>query len=578
MELDGANVIIKNSYVKHKEMFEGVLNLNINTNTSTAQGDVNLSKILIVSSSDKIINAKDIKTNILVDFKKDTLLQFPTLKTNLEIKKDNILISLDDLSLIYNYSDLLKQLNIKKGNITLDLIDENNMTFKASLDELMFPIEKDLKPIKKLDIAGLIKNENLYINTLNHHIILESIKNKSLKLFLKDIDLNIDSKNVDTTSIKQKISLTLENSKIRVDKDSYLALKANINLDSNKVEFKGKFSNLDLPFLSNNKKVDTLNILGTYTYKNKNLTINTEDKKIALVLKDNNDLLLTLVGYDLLFDTTKQNDISKLKKVILKGKNSNIIINNKYTLLSKDYTFESSKNLQKFLSLYKDSQISYSKNDNDIILRANNLNDKFVNSLANKELFKGGKVVLVASGKDKLLKGKLFLTETNIKGLTILTNLITLINTSPALINPLLAIPSIASMATNKGFVVNGYKVNDGYVDFEYNINTNYLDMTRIVTVGNGIDFDGKATIDFDTNLIDSKINLIFFKGYTSVVNSIPVLNYVLLGDNKRVETEVEITGTLDEPKIKSNVAQDSLNAPVNVIKRIITSPSKLFE
>ncbi len=578
VELKDADIIIKNSYVKHKEMFEGVLNLNINTNNSTAKGDVNLNKVLIESSSDKIINAKDIKTDILVDFKNNTILEFPTLKTNLEIKKDNILISLADLALIYNYSDLLKQLDIKKGNISLDLIDENNLTFKASLDELNFPIEKDLKPIKKLEIAGLIKNENLYINTIDHHIILESIKNKSIKLFLKDIDLNIDTKNVDTTSIKQKLILTLENSKIRVDKDTYRALKANINLDSNKVGFKGKFSNLDLPFSYNSKKVDSLNIIGTYTYKNKNLTINSEDKKISLVMKDNNDLFLSLVDYDLLFDANKQNDISKLKKVVLKGKNSNIILNDKYLLLSQNFTFESSENLQKFISLYKDSQISYSKKDKDIILRANNLNDKFVNSLANKELITGGKVVIVASGKDELLKGKLFLSENNIKGLSVLTNLITLINTSPALINPLLAIPSIASMATNKGFAVNGYKVNDGYVDFEYNFDTKYLDMTRIVTVGNGIDFDGKAAIDFDTNLIDSKINLIFFKGYTSVVNSIPVLNYVLLGDNKRVETEVEITGTLDDPKIKSNVAQDSINAPVNVIKRIITSPIKLFE
>ncbi|WP_265936788.1 YhdP family protein, partial [Malaciobacter mytili] len=176
VELKGANVIIKNSYVKHKEMFEGVLNLNINTNTSTAKGDVNLSKVLIQSSSDKIIDTKDIKSDILVDFKNNTVLQFPTLKTNLEIKKDNILISLADLSLIYEHSSLLKKLDIKKGNISLDLIDENNITFKAFLDELNFPIEKDLKPIKKLEIAGLIKNENLYINGTNYHIILESIK------------------------------------------------------------------------------------------------------------------------------------------------------------------------------------------------------------------------------------------------------------------------------------------------------------------------------------------------------------------------------------------------------------------
>ncbi len=578
IELKNTNVIIKNSYIKYKDMFEGILNLNIDTKALIADGNVNLSKVLIENSSDKIINGKNIKTNVFVDFKNNIVVQFPSLKTKLDFRKENILISLDDLALIYEYSSLLKKLDIKKGNINLELINENNITFKSSLDELNFPIEKDLKPIKKIELEGIIKNENLYVKSTNHNIVLESIKDKNIKLFLKNIDLNINPQKVDTTSLRQSLVLDLENSKIFMNNESYLAKKANINLDSNKVEFQGIFSNLKLPFLNNGKKIDDLEVVGVYTYKNNDLLINTNDEKITLNIKNSNELFLKLKDYDLVFDTTKQNDILTLKKLFLEGKNSNIIINDKYILLSDKYTFESSKNLQSFLSSYKNSNISYSKKNEDFTLKANSLNDKFINNLLNKEIITGGNVIIIASGKNKILDGKVFLNENNIKELSILTNLITIINTSPALINPLLAIPSIASMITNKGFAVSGYKINDGYVDFKYNFDTKYLHMKKIVTVGNGIDFDGKASINFDKNLIDGKINLIFFKGYTSVVSYIPVVNYLLLGDNKRVETEIEISGTLDEPKIKSNVAQDSINAPVNVIKRIITSPIKLFE
>ena len=45
---------------------------------------------------------------------------------------------------------------------------------------------------------------------------------------------------------------------------------------------------------------------------------------------------------------------------------------------------------------------------------------------------------------------------------------------------------------------------------------------------------------------------MIFFKDYSKIVNYIPVFNYILLGDEKRVDTEVIISGTLDEPKYKN--------------------------
>jgi hypothetical protein len=247
--------------------------------------------------------------------------------------------------------------------------------------------------------------------------------------------------------------------------------------------------------------------------------------------------------------------------------------------LAKKYRVKVDENEQSFTLENKKILVTYKKDkDKKIKIKANNLNDKFINTLANKEVLKGGSVVFIASGDEKSLDGKVILSENKIENLSIITNIVTLINTSPALINPLLAIPSIASMASSEGFALNGYKVNDGYIDFVYNFETNFLNLNEIVTVGNGIDFEGKMMVDLDSRVIDGKLNLIFFKGYSSVVGSIPVLNYVFLGDKKRVETQIELSGTLDEPKIVSNIAKDSINAPVNVIKRIIKSPLKLFE
>ena len=151
-------------------------------------------------------------------------------------------------------------------------------------------------------------------------------------------------------------------------------------------------------------------------------------------------------------------------------------------------------------------------------------------------------------------------------------------NTSPALINPLLAIPAVFGMVTNGGFNLNGYAVNEGYVDFTYDFDNRILNLLKIHTIGNSVDFDGYATINLKDSTINSSVDLIFMKDYSKIVNFIPGLSYIFLGDDKRVSTKVDITGNLNDPKINTNLAKDSISAPIDVLKRIITSPAKLFE
>ncbi|XPV54752.1 MAG: AsmA-like C-terminal domain-containing protein [Halarcobacter ebronensis] len=144
--------------------------------------------------------------------------------------------------------------------------------------------------------------------------------------------------------------------------------------------------------------------------------------------------------------------------------------------------------------------------------------------------------------------------------------------------NPLLAIPSVVGMATNGGFNINGYRVTDGRVDFSYDFDSKILNMYKIFTKGNGIDFDGDASINFETSQIDSKLKLIFLKDYSRIVGEIPVFNYLFLGDEKRVDTQVEIYGTLQNPEYKTNLAKDGMNAPVNFFKRLIEAPKKIYD
>jgi hypothetical protein len=288
---------------------------------------------------------------------------------------------------------------------------------------------------------------------------------------------------------------------------------------------------------------------------------------------------MDLEDFDVIYNTNQESDDSSKTSYYINGKNSNIIINEKYIAKADNYNFIF-ENYKTDIDLkYKDTTFVYHKDFEGVLsVDAKNMNDEFLNSILGKNLVQGGTVNISASGKDGKIYGTAFLEKNKILDLAILNNLLILINTSPGIINPFLVIPSVVGMATNEGFNLNGYRVIEGRVDFSYDFNSKFLNMQKITTKGNGIDFDGNATIDFDSSKIDSKLHLVFLKDYSKIVGAIPVINYVLLGDEKRVDTEVEIFGTLDDPKYKTNLVKDGVSAPVNFLKRVITSPVKLIE
>ena len=201
-----------------------------------------------------------------------------------------------------------------------------------------------------------------------------------------------------------------------------------------------------------------------------------------------------------------------------------------------------------------------------------------MNALLGEHIFNGGNLMFYASGYKNNLNGKFIIENSNVEGLTILNNLLLFIQTSPALINPLLAIPSVVGMVTNSGFNLLAYNIVDGTLEFNYNKDTEVIDIKKLITIGNGIDFDGNGMLDLKNSVVYSNIKLIFFKDYSRIVGMIPVVNYVLLGDNNRVETEVNLNGSLSDPDISTNLTKDTISVPMNIGKRILSFPSILFD
>ena len=136
-------------------------------------GDANIKSFSIKKdNNESIVNIKDKKTILEMDFDKQVNILLKDLGTNIKVS-DLIYVNIDDLSIIYPHSKLLNDLSIKEGNIALQIKDEKNISFDALIKNLELPIQKDEKPIDFLEISGKIENDKTKISSKNGDINIE---------------------------------------------------------------------------------------------------------------------------------------------------------------------------------------------------------------------------------------------------------------------------------------------------------------------------------------------------------------------------------------------------------------------
>ncbi|RXI32121.1 DUF3971 domain-containing protein [Arcobacter defluvii] len=572
--LDGSNVLVKDADFKYKDMIDALVNINIDTKTLKSSGDTIINSLIIKKENgEKIIDIKDKKTALDMDFNKDTIIDLKDLETTIKIA-DLIYVNINNISKIYPYSKLLKDISIKDGNISLDIKDDKNIKFKALIKGLNLPLKKDGQSIENLDIVGNISGKNIDIHSIDENIKVE-IKD-DLKIYLNNLFITIDTKKQDTNNINQKMNLYLTNDEIDLNGTIYKIKNANLSIKKEEINFEANLKELDLPLKKNGKKINELTLLGIY--KNNYTKLNTKNNDLILELKNEN-LSLNINGYDILYSSEDKEENDSYKNINIIGNSSNIIVNDKYKFLSDTFEIRVREN-EKFIHLkHKKSDITFKESkDKKIDIFTSDISDEFVNTIFDKNIFKGGNILFLANGDINNLNGKIIIENSNIEDLAILNNLLIFIHTSPALVNPLLAVPSVVGMATNQGFNLTAYKIVNGVMEFNYSKEKELIDVKKLVTIGNGIDFEGKGKVNLNDLTLDSEIKLIFLKDYSKIVGAIPVVNYVLLGDSNRVETQVNVFGELSNPKISTNLTKETFSIPVNIAKRILSSPSMLLD
>ncbi|MBP6497177.1 MAG: AsmA-like C-terminal domain-containing protein [Campylobacteraceae bacterium] len=294
------------------------------------------------------------------------------------------------------------------------------------------------------------------------------------------------------------------------------------------------------------------------------LDAHTIDKKISLHL----DKQITLHVKDLNISIPKgDSPLESPIKITILGENSSFIdTQSNRTILSDNYTLNIYQDVMSLHSKYQKSSFEYDKTKKNLSIIGTSMDANFSNHMLNKNYFHEGDFSLQLDGKDdKHLKGTFIMHQTAIQELKFFDNLMATIN----------AIPSLVVFSDPK-FNQGGYFVKDGYIEF-----TREGEIITIIDMkltGNNADIVGSGTINFDTNQMALKLQIRTLKTFSNIIDWIPIVGGLVLGEDKRISTNVDVIGEIDDPQIKTNLVLDTLKSPLHIIKRTLELPLEIFK
>jgi len=456
IELDNNMLHFKNVNLKYNTLFDIYTSGDLNLTNQTYKSKNKINSLHVNFDDLSLLHVEDFNTTatLQIDDNK-TSIYIDSLKTNLEFFAKNNKITVDDLSLIYPYSPLMKSVHIKSGSLKLKTKDFENYNILAKLRDMNLPLERYGKQIKEMDFNITVNGKDL--NVISGDKNIELSKRDGLELVIKNTDVTIDSS-----------------------------------------------------------------------------------------------------------ESNNSNDIDKLTII---GINSSIVdTNSTLKIPSNYYEFKIDKKNLSFTSNFYKQTIIMKQTEKTIYISGQNLTALFVNNIFGKNIFENGSFEVHLDGTDsKHIDGTITAKNTIIKEMAFYNNLMALIHTIPSLIT-----------FKNPGFNEDGYVIDKAFADFK--INDGILGIKKLNIDGKTADIVGSGIIILKTGQMKINLQISVLKNLTSIVGSIPIVNYIFLGKDNKMYTSVNITGTLENPKIKTNILKDTALSPIGIIKRTIETPFRVFQ
>ncbi len=472
----------------------------------------------------KEANIKINESNVNILDSKVSLKDILDSKLNLNVNLDNKTMDLE-----------LKpsKLELKSGE--LEIINFNNKDLRANID---FSGDDFLIDILEFDVNVLIgQNIDVNINSFNKLLPYMPI------LTMLDIKNGFATLHIDEN---KNISLdsTIRNLKYpiyRLNKERIETLHISGEIAKNRIHLYDKLNEFDLEIMLESNDID-LNFGDMYVNIDEIL-----DSKIPLFADLKND--------------TKGDSANSLN-ILIEGKNSTL------GLFGYDVEFEES-----MLKTTANGFIGNGKNKNGIAniildngtisIEANNFNADFINKIFNKQIVYGGTFGIFGIYRDNKFVGDISMFDTSIQNMASLQNILALIDAIPSLV-----------MFKLPGFSASGYEIDEANI--RIGIDSNYLVLENININGSSVDITGKGMVDLNSQDLNINLSLSTMKSLSSIINKIPIVGYILLGDDGKITTELTIKGTISDPQTELSLLEDTAKAPIDILRRVF-SPFELL-
>ncbi|MGC9352073.1 MAG: AsmA-like C-terminal domain-containing protein, partial [Sulfurovum sp.] len=255
----------------------------------------------------------------------------------------------------------------------------------------------------------------------------------------------------------------------------------------------------------------------------------------------------------------------KGESLVIIGKESNLRYKN-YTLVTDSYDVEVKPNGDiKAIGSSEGDIVKFEKKGDIFSVNALRIKDEVLHPLIDFNGLKKGRYSLKISGElDKLMKGRIIIEGGVMRDFKAYNNTIALINTLPAL-----------AMLQDPGFSKEGFKIKKGVAEYQI-IKGEKIVLDSIYIKGKSSTLVGKGVIDLKKNRIDIQLAIRTAKTLGNVMGKIPLIGYILMGEDKSMTIGLTIKGTLDKPKVKTSAAEEILVLPLELIKRTIESPIQM--
>lgn len=212
-----------------------------------------------------------------------------------------------------------------------------------------------------------------------------------------------------------------------------------------------------------------------------------------------------------------------------------------------------------------DAQMSHAKGSAKLrmkegiyYVKGDHFNDTFMENLFAFSDFKGGNMSFELTGKVDDFQGIMRIENATLKEYKLLNNVLSFINTVPSLTT--FSLPN---------YNTTGLPLKEAYS--HYTFRHHQLTIDNFTLNSPELKMLGEGKMNFKEDSIAGTLTLKSDLG--SKLGRVPMVGYILFGNDGSLSTTVNIKGKLSDPTVETAIAKEIITAPFNILKRTIIYP-----